>query len=113
VHYQNYDQLEEYVAAVNDGRLPVNRAMTPTKHQLLIRELVLQLKEGRLSARAFREKFGVDIREEFAEPLRNQQAAGYLRVEGDEIQLTRRGLLQVDSLLPEYFEPEHRAVRYT
>ena len=85
VHYQNFDELEEYAAAVAAGRLPVNRALTPTKHQLLIREMILQLKEGRISARTFREKFGVDIREEFAEPLRNQQSAGYLRVEGDEI----------------------------
>ena len=43
----------------------------------------------------------------------NQQAAGFLTVEGDDIRLTRSGLLQVDSLLPEYFEPEHREVRYT
>ena len=75
--------------------------------------MVLQLKEGRISVRPFRAKFGVDIRQEFAEPLRNQQAAGYLSVEGDKIRLTRRGLLQVDTLLPEYFEKEHRAIRYT
>jgi oxygen-independent coproporphyrinogen III oxidase len=113
VHYQNVDQLEDYLTTLEAGRLPLNRALTPTPHQLLIREMVLQLKEGRIAAAPFREKFGVDIREEFAEPLRRQQAAGYLEVVGDEIRLTRKGLLQVDTLLPEYFEPEHRAVRYT
>ena len=105
--------IEEYLTAVDEGRLPINRALTPTPHQLLIRELVLQLKEGRVSAKPFREKFGVDVLDEFAEPLANQQAAGYLDVEGDDIRLTREGLLQVDTLLPEYFEEEHRAVRYT
>jgi oxygen-independent coproporphyrinogen-3 oxidase len=75
--------------------------------------MCLQLKEGRISVRPFRAKFGVDIRQEFAGPLRNQQAAGYLAVEDEEIRLTRRGLLQVDTLLPEYFEEEHRAIRYT
>jgi len=59
------------------------------------------------------DKYGVDTLELFAEPLRNQQDAGYLTVDGHHLQLTRKGLLQVDSLLPEYFEPEHRAVRYT
>ena len=113
MHYQNYDQLEQYSRAVEEGRLPIHRALRPTRHQLLIRELVLQLKEGHISAQPFRAKFGIDILEEFAEPLRNQQAAGYLTVDGDEIQLTRKGLLQVDSLLPEYFEEEHRQVRYT
>ncbi len=100
-------------ASLQSDRLPINRALTPTPHQLLIRELILQLKEGHVSAKPFREKFGVDILREFARPLRNQQAAGYLEVDGDEVRLTRRGLLQVDSLLPEYFEKQHRAVRYT
>jgi oxygen-independent coproporphyrinogen-3 oxidase len=27
--------------------------------------------------------------------------------------LTRKGLLQVDALLPDFFEPQHRGVRYT
>jgi oxygen-independent coproporphyrinogen-3 oxidase len=113
VHYQNYDGIDEYMTAVSEDRLPINRAFTPTPHQLLIREFVLQMKEGRVSAKPFRKKFGVDVLTEFGKPLANQQKAGYLVVEGDDIQLTRRGLLQVDTLLPEYFEEEHRAVRYT
>lgn len=113
VHYQNFDEIGNYMDTVQDGKLPVNRAMTPTAHQKLIREFVLQMKEGRVSAAPFREKFGVDPLQEFAAPLANQEAAGYLTVEGDDIRLTRKGLLQVDSLLPEYFEPEHREVRYT
>ncbi len=113
VHYQNLDQLDEYFAAVESGELPINRALKPTPHQLLIREFVLQMKEGELHAGDFRAKHGVDVLKEFAEPLANQQAKGYLTVKGDDICLTRKGLLQVDSLLTEYFEPAHRAVRYT
>jgi oxygen-independent coproporphyrinogen-3 oxidase len=113
VHYQNVDQLEDYLTTLEAGRLPLYRALTPTPHQLLIREVVLQLKEGRIGTAPFREKFGVDILREFSEPFRRQQEAGYLEVADDEIRLTRKGLLQVDTLLPEYFEPEHRAVRYT
>ena len=98
---------------VNKGELPINRALKPTDHQILIRELVLQMKEGHMNAAAFRTKFGVNILDQFAEAFSNQQKAGYLTVDGDEIKLTRKGLLQVDSLLPEYFEKEHRAIRYT
>jgi oxygen-independent coproporphyrinogen-3 oxidase len=113
VHYQNIDELVPYMETVHEGRLPVNRAMTPTPQQLLIREWVLQMKEGRVGVRPFRAKFGVDPLSEFAEPLANQERAGYLEVEGDRVVLTRKGLLQVDSLLPEYFEEEYREVRYT
>lgn len=113
VHYQNLDRIEDYQAEVDAGRLPINRAMRPTDHQKLIREFVLQMKEGHVPAGPFRGKFGVDVLQEFATPLRNQQAAGYLEVKNDEVVLTRKGLLQVDSLLTEYFEPQHRSVRYT
>jgi oxygen-independent coproporphyrinogen III oxidase len=113
VHYQNFDQIEEYQDTIQKGELPVNRALRPTQKQTLIRELILQMKEGHIRSEPFRQKFGVDILEEFSEAFTNQQAAGYLVVDGDEVRLTRRGILQVDSLLPEYFEPEHRQVRYT
>lgn len=113
VHYQNFDKIEEYMDVVSQDRLPINRAFTPTDHQRLIREFVLQLKEGRTNAATFRRKFGVNVLEEFAEPLRNQEIAGYLTVDGDDVVLTRKGLLQADSLLPEYFEEQYRAVRYT
>lgn len=113
VHYQNDDQIETYMSSVHSGELPVKRAMVPTDHQKLIREWILQMKEGRVEVAPFRARFGVDPLEEFSEPLANQQAAGYLVVEEDQVVLTRKGLLQVDSLLPEYFEEEHRQVRYT
>lgn len=113
VHYQNLDRIEDYLATVERGELPVNRALEPTPHQRLIREWVLQMKEGQVSAAPFIDKFGVNPLEEFRTPLANQAARGYLVVEEGRVRLTRKGLLQVDSLLPEYFEPEHRAVRYT
>jgi oxygen-independent coproporphyrinogen-3 oxidase len=113
VHYQNEDELEKYMSIVHAGELPVKRALVPTAHQKFIREWILQMKEGKVPAAPFRAKFGVNPLHEFAEPLANQARAGYLTVEGDEVRLTRKGLLQADSLLTEYFEPQHREVRYT
>ncbi|MCY2964605.1 MAG: coproporphyrinogen-III oxidase family protein [Planctomycetota bacterium] len=113
VHYQNVDQLADYLTILEEGRLPLNRALRVTPHQALIREVVLQLKEGRISAGPFQQKYGVNILAEFREPFARQEAAGYLTVAGEDVILTRKGLLQVDTLLPEYFEPAHRAVRYT
>ncbi len=113
VHYQNDAEIASYMESIEVGELPVKRALVPTAHQRLIREWILQMKEGRVAAGPFRLKFGVDPLVEFAEPLANQQAAGYLTIDNDEVVLTRKGLLQADSLLTEYFEEEHREVRYT
>ncbi len=99
--------------ALKQGELPLGRGMRPTPHQLLVREMILQLKTGRLDAGYFRHKFGVEILDEWRDVWREYQDDGYLTIDGDAIQLTRDGLLRVDGLLPAFFEPEHRGVRYT
>ena len=113
VHYQNLDKWEDYVGALDRGELPINRALPVTPHQKLIREMILLMKTGRLSVAYFREKFGVDILREFHEAFGSLVTEGLAEVTCDEIRLTRAGLLRVDSLLPRFFEPEHRNVRYT
>jgi len=111
-HYQNYHDFDPYVTEVNAGRLPVYRALTPTDDERLIREFVLQLKLGSVSAGYFAEKFGADPRQRFAEPLERIRHWGFAEIDGDRIKINREGLLQVDRLLHEFFLPEHRNARY-
>ena len=87
--------------------------MRPTPHQLLVREMILQLKTGQLDAGYFRHKFGVDILDEWHDVWRQYAADELLEIDGDQIRLTRTGLLHADALLPAFFEPEHQHVRYT
>jgi oxygen-independent coproporphyrinogen-3 oxidase len=113
VHYQNVDTWEKYIEKLDRGELPIHRALPVTDHQRLIRELILQIKTGKLDAAYFRTKFGVVIREEFAEAFNSLVSEGFAEIHGDDIRLTRQGLLRADSLLPRFFEPEHRGIRYT
>jgi oxygen-independent coproporphyrinogen-3 oxidase len=112
VHYQNHHEFAPYVERVERGELPLFRALTPTADEHLIREFILQLKLGRVSRARFVGKFGVDPGVRFAEPLRRLEERGFLTREGDTIQVGRAGLLQIDSLLQEFFLPEHRGPRY-
>jgi len=112
-HYQNLDRFEDYVEALAHGTLPLSRALRVSDRERLIRELVLQMKLGRLDASYFREKFGASILEDFAAPFRALRDQGYLDWKKDRIELTSEGLLRVDSLLPGFFLPEHRGARYT
>ena len=112
VHYQNHHDFEPYVQRVSAGELPVFRALTPTEDERLIREFVLQLKLGRISASYFDGKFHANVLRRFAVPLQTLQDWGFLTVEGDSIILNREGLLQVDRLLHEFFLPEHKNARY-
>jgi oxygen-independent coproporphyrinogen-3 oxidase len=113
VHYQNHTEWAGYVVALDQNRLPLYRALRPTQDQLLIREMILQLKRGTLEPAYFRQKFATDILQQWRDDWQALAEEGMLRLEEDRIELTREGLLCVDQLLPTFFEPEHRHVRYT
>jgi oxygen-independent coproporphyrinogen III oxidase len=113
VHMQNVDSWEQYVGLLEKGELPLNRALPVKPRELLIREMILQLKTGRVDAGYFQRKFESAILEDFAEAFGRLQEEGHVTVNDGHVELTRQGLLQVDRLLPAFFEPEHRGTRYT
>jgi oxygen-independent coproporphyrinogen-3 oxidase len=113
VHYQNVDTWEDYIERVQKGELPIHRALPTTAHQRLVREMILQLKLGRIDAGTFRDKFNVEITREFEGAYQSLVADGAATIAGDDIRLTREGILRADSLLPRFFEAEHQNIRYT
>jgi oxygen-independent coproporphyrinogen-3 oxidase len=119
LHYQNEAGWLPYLEAVESDRLPLARAFETERSDLLRRELILQMKLGRVEAEPFRRRFGVDVLERFAPALLRLEAAGALQVTrgngdgGGRIELTREGLLRVDTLLPELYDERYRGGRYT
>ena len=112
VNFQNAHNFEEYVRILKTDKLPLLRAVSLTPKQRMIREMILQLKTGSLDTGYFLNKFGVDVWQEFQrvyERLREEKLLD--RLNGT-ITLTRRGLLEVEQMLWEFFEPELRTVRY-
>ena len=113
VHFQNEHEFGPYLARLNEGTLPIFRALTPTGDERFIRELILQMKLGHVSRAYFQNKFGADLTERFAGPLGEIQKQGMLTVDGDTVRLNRDGLLQVDRLLHQFFLPQHSNARYS
>ncbi|QDV24963.1 coproporphyrinogen-III oxidase family protein [Aureliella helgolandensis] len=113
VHYQNLPEWKQYIGAIEEGRLPLGRAYTPTPKQALIRELILLLKRGYLEIDYFVNKFGVDVWEEYREAWQEYETAGYVSRDGNRIELSIEGLLRADALLPVFFEADNQGVRYT
>jgi oxygen-independent coproporphyrinogen-3 oxidase len=103
-HYQNAPHWDDYLGAVEGGRLPVARGLVPSARELLIRETILGLKKGNLDAERLRAKFGVDPLEAFAAQWQSLEAEGCLERIRPAPVLTRRGLLMVDALLPRFFD---------
>ncbi|HEX9941208.1 MAG TPA: coproporphyrinogen-III oxidase family protein [Thermoanaerobaculia bacterium] len=113
VHFQNVAGWSEYLGALDQGRLPLGRGLAVTARERLIREMILQLKLGTLALPYFRDKFGVDVLAEFAPAWRRLEEEGKLRLGADEVTLTRSGLLEVDRLLPSFYDERYRNARYT
>jgi oxygen-independent coproporphyrinogen-3 oxidase len=112
-HYQNEHDWDPYIAKVQEGVLPVWRALTPNEDERMIREFVLQMKLGHVQNAHFERKFGVDVQQRFETPLKQLEQQGFLRMDSESLQLTRDGLLQVDRLLHQFFLPQHRTSRYS
>jgi oxygen-independent coproporphyrinogen-3 oxidase len=112
-HLQNADTWEAYIEKLNKGELPLGRAFPTTERDRLIREVVLLLKTGHLDVGYFRDKYGVDIRAEFRAAFDKLQSEGWLTVNGEGIDCTRDGLIQIDRHLPAFFDPQYVSSRYT
>jgi len=106
VHYQNKTHWDDYLEAVEAGHLPLHRGLAPSRRELLTRELVLGLKRGGVDTVRLAKKFGVDPLVEWGDVWQGLVDEGYLLPPegGASPQLTRRGLLEVDALLPRFFD---------
>jgi len=113
VHFQNSDRLSEYQSRLSRGALPLRRARRLTAQERLIRELILGLKWGSIGRRSFKKKFGVDVLNRFSCLLKKLGQEGWLETSPSGAHLTRAGLIRIDALLPRFFLPEHRGIRYT
>lgn len=112
VNFQNAPQVEEYLRVLDTDQLQLWRALPLTAKQMLIREMILQLKTGSIDTEYFSRKFEVDVWQEFYPVYERLEEENLLKRKDARIELTRRGLLEVDHFLSEFFEPELRSVRY-
>ena len=114
VHYQNLPEWKDYIGSLlEENRLPLGRALQPSEDQLLIREMILQLKRGYLDVSYFEEKFATNILQRWSAVWARYAEDGMLSHTDSRIELTRQGLLRVDALLPAFFAEEHQGIRYT
>ncbi|HLA11004.1 MAG TPA: coproporphyrinogen-III oxidase family protein [Pyrinomonadaceae bacterium] len=112
VNFQNAHNFEEYVRILSSDKLPLLRAVSLSPRQRLIREMILQLKTGSINTEYFQRKFATDVWQQFRTVYEQLSERGLLRRDNGTITLTRHGLLEVESFLPWFFEPELRTVRY-
>ncbi len=107
-HVQNAKHREVWAAgAGRSWRAGWERGHVMGAAERAVREWVLRLKLGRVPLAPWAAAFGRDPREAFAAPLADLARRGMVEIDPEAVALTRRGLLQVDALLPAFFLREH------
>lgn len=112
-HYQNCTDWDTYIDALAHGKLPLHRGMRCNADELLVREVILQLKLGWLDTDYFQEKFSVNILEKWASVWQDYEQKAWLILRDRKLVLSRQGLLQIDALLPALFGSSYQGIRYT
>lgn len=112
VHYQNVTHFEDYCTSMEEEKPVIRRALLTTEDERFIREFILQWKLGSVRPAYFLEKFGVDAEERYRPVLEDWQRQGILEKRADRWVLSRDALLRVDSLLHQFFLPQHRDAKY-
>jgi oxygen-independent coproporphyrinogen-3 oxidase len=113
VHYQNNGNWDDYIDQLNNGQLPIYRALVLSEREQLTRELILQLKLGQISVDYFKDKFGVNILSEYVSAFADLKQQKKLEIENGKVKVTVDGLLRVDELLPAFYDEKYRESRYT
>ena len=112
IHYQNITHFEDYCSTLEGESKVVRRALLTTDEERFIREFILQWKLGAVKPGYFAEKFGVDINSRYQKEFAHWQEQGILEKKPDSWELSREALLRVDSLLHQFFLPQHRDAKY-
>ena len=110
IHYQNLTHFEEYCSTVERGESVLRRALLTTEEERFIREFILQWKLGTVRPSYFKEKFGINLSARYEEIFNHWRHEGILQEEPDRLTLSREALLRVDSLLHQFFLPQHQDI---
>jgi oxygen-independent coproporphyrinogen-3 oxidase len=112
IHYQNVTHFEDYCSTSEKGDSLIRRALLTTEEERFIREFILQWKLGSVDPNYFRKKFGINIGERYRSIFSDWESRGLLEKKTECWELSREALLRVDSLLHQFFLPQHQNAKY-
>jgi len=93
--YANTASVEEYIQALGNGSLPITTGARLSLEGIAARWLSMSLYETGFDKREFKNRFGMDVDEKFKSFLRWLKLFGVIKVEGDHVQVTRKGMYPI------------------
>jgi len=94
--FQNTNDLERYVAAVEANDLPLIRGYHLTSLERMIRNVALEMKLIRLDLNEFQRRHGFKLDSLCASTIEQLKLEGFISLSENEIELTLKGILYGD-----------------
>ena len=104
--YSNLEDINEYMAAVAAGRLPISRLSESTDEDMMRRTMTRLYLRLPVSKKEFMEKFGKQPEDVFPQQLRRLKAKGLIEIDDKEIRITKQGEVWKGNIAWE-FAPEN------
>jgi len=106
--YSNLEDINEYMAAVKAGRLPISRLSESTDEDMMRRTMTRLYLRLPISKQEFMQKFGKLPEEVFPQQLQRLKEKGLIEIDDKEIRITKLGDLWKGNIAWE-FAPENLA----
>ena len=98
VRYKNHGPIRHYLKAVEEGNARIHEEHLSQREQME-EEMFLGLrKKSGVSMKRFEEKFGTSFDNLYGQVVRDLCHQGFLRVEGQQIRMTKKGLFLGDTV---------------
>ncbi len=108
--YTNASILEDYIGAVESGRLPIAFGRRLTRVDEMSRALVLGTKFFEVDKALFAQRFGVTLDDWFAPVLRQLSQWGLVENGSDAVRVTEKGKIFMSNVNKAFYAAEHRGV---
>ena len=89
--YSNIEDINNYMAVVKSGKLPIQRLSESSDDDMMRREMSRLYLRLPVSKKEFMEKFGKRPEDVFPRQLKNLTAKGLIEIDANEVRLTKQG----------------------
>jgi oxygen-independent coproporphyrinogen-3 oxidase len=105
--YSNVEDINQYMAIVSSGRLPISRLSESTDEDMMRREMTRLYLRLPVSKKEFMEKFGKLPEQVFPQQLKKLKEKGLIEIDDKEVRITKLGEIWKGNIAWE-FAPENK-----
>ncbi|MCL2719370.1 MAG: coproporphyrinogen III oxidase family protein [Lachnospiraceae bacterium] len=108
--FQNEIDVQKYINSIKQGKMPMFRAYSMSKKEIIARRIIFGLKLVNLEMKRLNDEFGFDIMALFRKEFEYLQENGFIEITKTHINLTLKGIVYGDDIVRLFYLPHQKGV---